>query len=166
MSVSGVVFRALRRLLLAALGCGVMGGFTCCGAPMPPQHPKLQLVSASISPSHAIRCGEAVHVTARTSSPTTQAKLYLKVPLADYVHAHVVPLYDDGTHGDKTPGDGEWTADYTWACSDAAGKVKLLYVAMDFTSGYYDSQYRDLSLDVEPGPAGGERITGPGSQRH
>jgi hypothetical protein len=149
------ILRLLSRVLALATGGAVLG-LVCCGGKRPQQHPALRLVSASIAPTHTIHRGDAVHVMARTNSPTTQAKLFLKIPLADYVHAHVVPLYDDGTHGDKTPGDGEWAADYTWASSDAAGNVRMLYVEMDFTEGYYESQYGQLNLNVEPGPAGAE----------
>jgi hypothetical protein len=153
MTTSDLLLNLLRKVLALAAGGGVVLTSACMGKPAPPQHPTLRLVSASISPARIIHFGEAVHVTARTNSPTTKAKLYLKIPFDDYVRAHVVPLYDDGTHGDKTPGDGEWAADYIWSSGDAAGNVKMLYVAMDFTEGYYESQYGQLNLNVEPDPA-------------
>lgn len=153
MAFRGVVLKLLSRILALAAGGGAVFATACMGKPAPPQHPNLRLVSAGISPTHNIHFGDTVHVTARTNTPTTQAKLYLKIPMDDDVHAHVVPLYDDGTHGDSAPGDGEWAADYTWSSGDAAGTVEPLFVAMDFTEGYYESQYEQLKLNVDPGTA-------------
>jgi hypothetical protein len=91
-----------------------------------------------------------VHVTAHVNSSTAKVQLQLKIPSAGYVRAHVVPLYDDGMHGDKAPGDGEWATDYRWNITDAAGNVQYLYVVMDFTEGNYATQYGTLNLNVEP----------------
>ncbi len=115
---------------------------------MAPSHPTVKLVSSSISPSGKIHFGQKLRAVAHTNIPTDEAQ-----PVIKYVSTWIqdeVPLYDDGTHGDKTAHDGEWALDFTWNEGDGEGPENGLWLVLNFKGNYCPEWGAQVMLDVEP----------------
>jgi len=93
--------------------------------------------------------GEIITITSEISdlSGITSVEAYLQMP--DGTTLYTLTLYDDGSNGDVTPGDGIYTN--TWNCSGAAEGT--YYLDLNATDGSSNSNVRTINngdtFDVE-----------------
>ena len=97
--------------------------------------------------SKTYRVGEAINVSARAPAAMASVDCQLTTQTGKAITS--ARLYDDGTHGDKTAGDGIWTNDklYDLRASDSAG---LWLATIRGTTRAGQSVKTDVRLLVRP----------------
>lgn len=110
-------WRLARGSALAMAGVSVNDLNLPCSGDMikrdPKPHPTARLYYSNIEPSGMLAAGETLHATAMLDCPSGQGLpvlLYQTGMMAE----ERLPLYDDGTHGDRAPDDGLWEVDLVW----------------------------------------------------
>ncbi len=168
-----VLMRILKRWWLGRLafvGIGsalVTTGLACCGGvPARVKHPTIRLTSSNFSHHRTISTSETLTVTATTTTPTSECAPYARINdgknrSKDY------KLYDDGSHGDQTPGDGIWHLDLPWKKTDIAEGAVEIRIVLEFEDSFqyqpeYGAQVRIRAGDRKPGeqaPGDGQDAT-------
>lgn len=104
-----------------------------------PPHPKALLTGAQLTSPAQLKPGQSLSVTAHTTGPADEGTMVLIITRSQsypgsnmYCDEYVseAELYDDGTHGDDTAGDGEWHGAWVNSATEkmyAAAEVELYF---------------------------------------
>lgn len=104
-----------------------------------PAPPQVQVVGAAHDARQTLKKGDTVHFTATTNVPTMM-RIRVSIP-----GQPLVDLYNDGTHGDKVPGDKVQEVDYRIGGSNT--KVTGAKVTATAESGSSAVAAETISID-------------------
>jgi hypothetical protein len=158
MAISYVVLKPLRMALALAAGVAVLG-LSCHGKPAPPAKPVLpvlppaKIISSSITPAGTIHFGDTVRATTRLDPPVCDSEPYLicRDLSAETDSLRSFMLFDDGSHGDQTARDGNWTLELAWAEDCGAGpRIGLSLELHNSTDDIYIAYGTPVAIYVEP----------------
>jgi hypothetical protein len=116
------------------------------GVPPPPEHPTVQLMDFSHTPSEAIHAGETTTLTATTNLPISEAR----IRAFPKPQGEGVTLLDDGQPPDEVAGDAVWTADYTWPADSEPTSEAYFYVKLSFDDYYMFQTLYSEKFEVLP----------------
>ncbi len=140
---SAAIWGTVSGLLLVVAGCTSLFGVKY-GPPPPvvkygPPPPQPKVVAAAHDARKTLKKGDSVHLTA-TTDMATMMRIRVSIP-----GQPLIDLYNDGTHGDKVPGDTVQEVDYQ--ISGANTKVTEARVTASAENGSSAVAKDTISID-------------------